>query len=167
MNEVCLALLCLLAVSPVHADEAFVGYGVGVFHDSDSWLGQMKLAELGYRHFLIDGIYVQGKVGYWGEGSPDKTRKSSGYGAVGLGLEVSFPTIEFRGGYGVAAITTPDTQLGAVFPQLNGEAYCGVRDKQGDGFGLDYQHFSCASFCSPNEGRDAVTLQLSIKFGSR
>lgn len=146
------------------ADEAFVGYGVGVFKQADSWLGQSKYAELGYRHFLYDGIYWQNKVGFWGEGSPDQTRKSGGWGATGLGLELSLPYVEMRSGYGVGLITTPDSQLGSRFPQFNGELYGGFRDKRGDGVGFQYEHISCASFCSPNEGRDFVTVQLSIKW---
>jgi len=164
MNDFCLALLCLLASAPTHADEAFVSYGVGVFHDADQWLGQMKIAEGGYRHFVFDGVYVQAKVGYWGEGSNDKERKNSAYAAVAPGMEVDLRPIELRGSYGVAIITTPDTQLGTRFPQFNGEIYIGLRDRRGDGIGIEYQHFSCASFCSPNQGRDAAALQLSLKW---
>lgn len=164
MNDFCLALLCLLASAPSQADEVFVGYGVGVFHDADQWVGQMKIAEAGYRHFFFDGVYGQAKVGYWGEGSNDKSRQASGYVAVGAGMEVNLQPVEFRGSYGVAGITTPDSQLGSRFPQFNGEIYFGVRDKHGVGMGVDYQHFSCASFCSPNEGRDAGILQFSKRW---
>ncbi len=164
MNDFCLVLLCLLATAPAQADEAFVGYGVGMFHDADQWLGQMKIAEIGYRHFFFDGVYAQGKVGYWGEGSNDKERKSSGYAAVAVGMEIDLRPIEMRGSYGVAGITTTDSQLGARLPQFNGEVYFGVRDRFGNGLGIEYQHFSCASFCSPNQGRDAGMLQLSKKW---
>lgn len=164
MNDFCTGLVLLLACSTAHADEAFLGYGVGVFNDASYYTGQMKVGEVGYRHFLIDGIYWQNKVGYWGEGSDDRTRKSSGYLSTGLGMEVNLQPMEFRSGYGLAGITTPDSQLGARLPQFQGEAYLGVRDKQGDGIGLQYEHISCASFCTPNQGRDFLIIQLSTKW---
>lgn len=164
MNDFCAALVLLLACGPTHADEAFLGYGVGVFHDASDYAGQMKVAEVGYRHFFFDGLYWQNKVGYWGEGSNDKTRKASGYLSSGLGMEVNLQPVEIRSGYGLAAITTPDSQLGSRFPQFQGELYLGVRDKKGDGIGFQYEHISCASFCSPNEGRDFVILQLSQRW---
>lgn len=164
MNDICLTLLLAIACSTAHADEAFVGYGVGVFHDASEYTGQMKVGEVGYRHFLVDGIYWQNKVGYWGEGSNDKTRSSSGYGSTGFGLEMDLQPLELRSGYGVAFITSPDSQLGSRFPQFNGEAYAGLRDKRGDGIGLQYEHVSCASFCTPNQGRDFLIIQMSMKW---
>lgn len=146
------------------ADEAFIGYGVGVFNDANDFLGQNKYAYVGYREFLYKGIYWQEKGGFWGEGSPDQSRKSGGWISSGPGLEMDLEPFEMRSGYGLAAITSPDSQLGAVFPQFNGELYLGLRDKKGDGVGFEYDHISCASFCSPNEGRDFVTVQLSIKW---
>src|SRR5271167_920999 len=141
MNDFCI-LICLLISTPAHADEAFVGYGVGVFHDADQFLGQMKIANIGYRHFLFDGLYWQNKLGYYGEGSGDLTRKSSGFFSSGLGFEVSLLPVEFRGGAALAAITTPDSKLGAVFPQMNEDVSLGVRDKNGNGAALQYNHLS-------------------------
>lgn len=164
MNDLCVALLCLLATTPSQADEVFAGYGVGVFHDADNYTGQMKIAEIGFRHFVFEGVYWQNKIGYWGEGSDDKTRKNSGYYMTGLGMELDLRPFEMRSGYGVGLITTPDSQLGARFPQFNGELYVGLRDKKGDGIGARYNHFSCASLCDPNHGRDAVIIELSTKW---
>lgn len=158
-----LSLLLLLS-NVCLADEAFVGYGVGVFNDANDFVGQNKYAELGYRHFLYKGLYWQGKGGFWGEGSPDQTRKSGFWASTGPGLELDLQPFEMRSGAGIAAISSPDSQLGGYFPQFNEEIYAGLRDKRGDGIGFQYEHISCASFCSPNMGRDFVTVQLSLKW---
>lgn len=159
-----LALLLLFISNLCLADEAFIGYGVGVFNDADQFLGQNKYAEIGYRDFLYKGVYWQFKGGFWGEGSSDQTRKAGFWGSMGPGMEMNLNPLELRSGYGIAAISDPDSQLGAYFPQFDGELYLGLRDKQGDGVGFQYEHISCASFCSPNHGRDFVTVQLSLKW---
>lgn len=164
MNDLCLAILCLIASAPAHADEGYVSYGVGVFHDADNYTGQMKVAEVGYRHFMFDGVYWQNKIGYWGEGSDDKSRLSSAYGFTSFGMEMNLHPLEIRSGYGIGGITQTDSQLGGNL-QFNGEVYFGLRDKEGDGIGAKYNHISCASLCSPNHGRDNVQIELSIKWG--
>lgn len=161
-------LLGLLTLFPTlaHAgqDELFLGYGVGVFKDSNEYIGQNKYFEAGYREFLVSGIYWQYKAGFWGEGSNDQTRKSGGWISTGPGLEVNLKPIEIRSGWGLAAITTPDSQLGGRFPQFNGEFYVGVRDDAGSSIGLQYEHISSAGLQLPNQGRDFMTLQLGLKF---
>lgn len=158
-------LLSLLLVSQIClADEAFLGYGVGIFNDANYELGQNKYLELGVRYGLWDGLYLQLKGGLWGESSPDRSRTGGGWLSSGLGLEVNLNAVEIRSGWGLAAISSPDSQLGGNFPQFNGELYLGLRDKKGDGIGLQVEHISCASFCNPNVGRDFVTLQLSQKW---
>jgi len=147
-----------------YGEEAFLGYGLGIFHDADSFLGQNKYFELGYRSTLWSGIYWQYKGGYWGEGSSDLTRKAGFWVSSGPGVEISLDPVEVRSGWSLAAISTPDTQLGSSFPQFNGELYLGVRDKKGDGAGFQYEHISCASFCSPNHGRDFLIFELSHKW---
>jgi hypothetical protein len=146
-----------------HADEAFVGYGVGIFRGADQFLGQTKYAELGYRDFLYEGLYWQNKLGFVGEGSADTTRKSGGWASSGLGLETNLLPIELRGGAALAGITAPDSQLGGYF-QFNEDISVGLRDTKGDGIALQYNHISCGSLCSPNLGRDAVILELSQKW---
>ena len=159
-------LLCLLMLisTQCFADEAFVGYGVGILHDADHYIGQNKYFELGYRDFLYKGVYWQYKGGFWGEGSSDQTRQAGFWASTGPGLELDLNPVEFRSGWGIAAISNPDSQLGAYFPQFNGEVYMGLRDKKGDGFGFQYEHISCANFCSPNQGRDFITVQLSLRW---
>jgi len=145
-------------------EEAFLAYGVGVFNDAKYFTGQNKYFEAGYRSFLYNGIYWQYKGGYWGEGSPDQTRKSGFFASSGPGLEIDLQPLEVRSGYGIAMISTPDSQLGGVFPQFQGELYIGLRDSKGDGMGLEYNHISSAGIVTPNAGRDFVVLQLSQKW---
>lgn len=157
-------ILCLLISSVCLADEVFLGYGVGVFGDAKYYTGQNKYLELGYRSVVWEGIYWQFKGGCWGEASPDKSRTSSAWLSSGPGLEVDLSPIEIRSGWGLAAISSPDSQLGGHFPQFNGEMYIGLRDKRGDAIGLQYEHISSAGIINPNLGRDFVTLQLSQKW---
>ena len=159
-----LSIFLFLISSVCLADEAFSSYGIGVFGDADYHMAQMKVGELGYRDFLFGGIYWQHKVGYWGEGSPDPSRKSSFFVSSGPGMEVDLQPIEIRSGWGLAAISNPDSQLGGRFPQFNGELYLGLRDRKGDGIGIEYEHVSSAGIVTPNHGRDAILLQLSQKW---
>lgn len=158
-----LAILLLLS-NVALADEAFLGYGVGVFHDADDFLGQNKYLGLGLRSFLWEGLYWQNKVLAWGEGSSDPTRKGGAMFASGIGQEVSIPPVEIRGGGSLAIISNPDSQLGAMFPQFHEEISLGLRDSKGDGIALQYGHISCASFCTPNQGKDFVIFELSQKW---
>lgn len=162
MNK--LIMLLLLLPSFCMADEAFMGFGLGVMGDADQHPAQVKLGEFGYRRFMWHGIYWQNKVGYWGEGSDDHTRKGSGYGASGLGLEVKLHPIEIRGGYNLAAITTPDSRLGGRLPQFLGNLGVGFRDWEGDGIGIEYNHISSAGLVMPNHGRDFIVIELSEKW---
>jgi hypothetical protein len=54
--------------------------------------------------------------------------------------------------------------LGGAFPQFHGELYGGLRDSQGNGIGIKYNHFSSAGLVTPNQGRDFVLLELSVKY---
>jgi hypothetical protein len=145
--------------------ETFLGYGVGVFNDAKYYPGQNKYGEIGLRSFLFQGIYLQNKLGYEGEGSPDKTRKSGFWGSSGPGMEIDLRPIEMRAGGGLGFISNPDSQLGGVFPQFNTYFAIGVRDRKGDGMAFEYNHLSSAGLASgANEGRDFVILELSQKW---
>ena len=87
-------------------------------------------------------------------------RSSSGFISSGLGLNVDLQPLEIRGGGALSLITNPDVQLGGVF-QFNEDISVGLRDIKGNAIALVYNHFSCGSFCSPNLGKDSVSLELS------
>jgi hypothetical protein len=165
MRLIPLLVALLMLSSPAKADsELAFSYGIGVFHSADEYLGQNKIISVAYRDYLIGGFYWQYKLGFWGEGSGHPDRNASGYGSTGPGVRVSILPFEFRTGWSLAAITSPDAMLGARFPQFNGEVYLGIRDKHGTGAGLQYEHVSCATFCSPNQGRDFGFLGVSQEF---
>lgn len=156
-------LLAFLISGTAIADEGFVGYGLGILHGADDFLGQSKYIDLGYRADMWNGIYWQTKIGGWGEGGPDLTRKGGGFTSTGIGLEVDLQPVELRGGGALALITTPDSQLGGYF-QFNEDISVGLRDKHGNGIALQYNHISCGTLCSPNLGRDFMILELSEKW---
>jgi hypothetical protein len=157
-------LLLLLLISNVcFGDEAFIGYGLGIFHDADTFMGQNKYMDVGYRETMWEGLYWQNKLGGWSEAGPDLTRKGGGFYSNGLGLEVDLSPVEVRGGGALALITSPDSQLGGNF-QFNEDFSVGVRDRKGDGIALQYNHLSCGPLCQPNLGRDFLILELSQKW---
>lgn len=158
-------LLCLVASSilrDAHADEVFANYGVGVFASAaGGHPASTKAFSLGYREEMYGPWNIQYKVGYWGDGSGSNGRKSSGYASVGPLFKADFSPVEIHTGWGLAAITTPDSYLGGMFPQFNGQVGLVLRDHRGAGIGIDYEHISSAGLVVPNQGRDFVTVSIS------
>ena len=163
MRNLILAALLLFA-SPAFADEVFFGYGVGVFNSAKTSPTEAKVANLGVRTDLFGGFYWQFKLGYWGDGSGDPNRHNSAYISSGPGILVDLRPVEIRSGWGLAAITNPDSYLGGRFPQFNGELYLGLRDRYGSGIGVKYEHISSAGLIQPNEGRDFAALEISFRW---
>lgn len=154
-------LLSSLFALTANADSSFFNFGLGIANSAKTSRGETKVGALGYRSDLFDGIYWQYKVGFYGDGSGDETRKSSAFAFTGPGMLIDFKPIEIRAGWGLGGIATPDSYLGGRFPQFNGEVYLGVRDHRGNGIGLGYEHISSAGLVTPNQGRDFFVLQLS------
>ena len=164
MKITTLVLLSLLLTSNSFADEVFGSYGLGIFKSALNSRTEVKVASFGYRAELYDGYYWQYKGGYWSEQSGDPTRKSSAYFSTGPGVTIDLSPIEFRGSWGICAITQTDSYLGGNFPQFNGEIYAGVRDKRQNGIGVKYEHVSSAGVFTPNQGRDLVTVEFSQRW---
>lgn len=141
------------------ADETFLGYGLGAFNSNDT-----KVLNLGYREDIWEGIYWQYKGGFWIDTSGGPGRSGSIYLSSGPGLMIDLNPIEIRNGIGLAMITNPDSYLGGPFPQFNEELYIGVRDKKGNGIGIQYEHISSAGIWQPNMGRDFLMIQLSQRW---
>lgn len=156
-----LLALTFLAALPCQAEEAFFSFGIGAANSAKEHTGEVKMGNFGLREEIYQGIYLQYKVGYFGDGSGDPTRNSSLYGSVGPGMLIDLRPVEIRAGYGLAAISTPDSYLGGRFPQFQGELYLGLRDHRGNGIGVQYEHISSAGIVTPNQGRDFIVLQLS------
>lgn len=160
MNKA-IVFLSILAATPALADEGFFDFGVGVANSAKQHTGEVKVGSIGLREEIYQGIYWQYKLGYFGDGSGDPGRHGSIYASMGPGMLIDLRPIEMRAGYGIAAISKPDSYLGGRFPQFQGEVYFGFRDHRGNGIGVEYQHISSAGFVTPNQGRDFVVLQLS------
>lgn len=158
-----LSLTALLAILPTKAlcDEAFYSFGVGVFNSAKTYPAEVKVLNFGIREDVWHGLYIQGKIGGWGDGQTGDGRSSSLYGSAGLGLLIDLKPVEIRSGWGLAAISTPDSYLGGRFPQFNGELYLGLRDHRGNGVGFQFEHVSSAGIILPNQGRDFLVLQIS------
>lgn len=125
---------------------------------------ETKTFDVGYREFLFKGIYWQNKLGFWADDSGNPDRSSSLYGSSGIGMMVDLAPIELHVGSGLAIVSTPDIYLGGNFPQFQSEIGVTLRDKSGDGIGLTYSHISSAGILSPNQGRDFIALELSVKW---
>jgi Lipid A 3-O-deacylase (PagL) len=151
--------LFLLFSIIANADEVFLGYGLGVFNNSDT-----RVVNLGYREDIWQGIYWQNKLGFWSDGSGDPNRGSSLYASSGPGLLIDLDPIEIRNGIGLAIISSPDSYLGGIFPEFNENLYVGLRDKRGNGIGVEYEHLSNAGIYSQNMGRDFLEIQLSQRW---
>lgn len=163
-RNIVIGLFCILLCSASYADETFGSYGLGAFNSAKNSAAEVKVANLGYRAEIYNGFYWQFKGGYWGEGSGDPTRKSSFYASTGPGLTIDLRPVELRSGWGICAISNPDSYLGGRFPQFNGELYVGLRDKHDNGLGVKYEHISSAGLITPNDGRDFYILELSQKW---
>lgn len=164
MNNLKLAILLFFVSSQAYSEEIFFGYGLGIFNSAKNIPAEVKTINLGYRVELYSGIYWQFKGGYWKDASDDYNRKSSLYLSTGPTMLVDLKPIEVRTGLGLATISVPDSYLGDIFPQFNEELYLGVRDKNGNGIGIKYEHISSAGIVQPNIGRDFVILEISSKW---
>lgn len=146
-------LLFLLSTITAHCDETFFSYGAGVFKSVDT-----KMLNMGYRTDSFFGFNWQIKVGGWI--SPE----SNVYLSSGPQFLVDVGPIELRNGLSLCAIGNSDRFLGGRFPQFNSELYLGLRDKNGNGIGIQVEHISSAGIFNPNLGKDFIMLQLSSKW---
>ncbi len=153
-------LLPLIFISSVQANELSFGLGLGIGNSAVNSSVETKVLTASHIWDIYDGFYAKARAGYFSDKSGDPTRQSSGFGSFGLGMLVDLKPIEVRVGYGLAAITTPDSYLGGQFPQFSGDLYLGVRDRVGNGIGVSYQHISSAGIWTPNVGRDFMILEV-------
>jgi len=157
-------LFLLLLASQVFADEAFINYGLGVGPSATNSMIETKTVDLGYRYYLLRSLYWQNKVGYWTDNSGNPARSSSLYGSSGLGIVVHEGIVEIRSGIGLAMITSTDSYLGGIFPNFNENLGIGIRDEDGAGMGIEYNHISNCDLYPQNLGRDFINLEFSLKW---
>lgn len=162
--SITISLMSLFLAQSSYGGDASIGYGLGIANSAKRSPVETKMFTAAVRPEIYKGIYWQVKGGYWGDGSADPARSSSFFASTGPGMLIDLRPIEIRSGWGIAVISSPDAYLGGRFPQFNGNAYIGLRDKNGSGIGAEYNHVSSAGLVRPNEGRDFIVLELSKKW---
>jgi hypothetical protein len=157
-----LLIVLALLLLPIQADaDTFASYGLGVFGSASTGRSETKVVTFGHEHNIFDGPFIwQYEVGGFND-SGGNGRKGSGFGNISGGLEATPGYFVLRSLWGVAGITTTDTELGGHF-QFNQDLLVGVKDSRGVIFGLDYKHMSSAGFERPNRGRDLMMLHLEF-----
>lgn len=158
-----LIILFFLNPSSCSSDELFFSYGLGVFKSAENVISETKAAHVGYRYGIFSPWSLQVKWGGWFDGSNNPIRSSSFYSSAGPQYIISTGYFEIRNGISVGFITNTDGYLGGNL-NFNPELYVGVRDKEGSGIGIVYNHFSSAGLNPINMGRDFVLIELSGKF---
>jgi len=154
-------LALLLPTAAYCSDEMYLSFGFGAFSSAVNSPVEVKMYNGGYRLDIGNGFYCKFEGGAWADTSGQSGRSGSGYISSGPGIKIDLNPFEIRSGIALAAITTPDSYLGGAFPQFNEELYIGVRDKIGNGIGVEYEHISSANLYQENQGRDFAILQWS------
>lgn len=121
-------ILILLLISTAFAADTSLGVGESSF-------------QANYRESVWDGIYLQFKGAYF----------DGVHVGAGGGLQIDLKPVELRGGLSAGPTT------GQAFLELDKEVYCGLRDRSGNGIGLQYDILSKSS-------RDYFTIQLIQRF---
>jgi len=161
MILICILFTLLLIFDKgADADEMYLTGALGVFNSGKSSLSETKFANVGYRSPL--GMFTQQvEIGGWidrfGQGRAD-----SAYTAYQVGWQVDAPLIA-RIMTGPCMITTPDVYLGGRL-NFKEDLYVGEEDSQGRTIGIKYNHISSAGIYTPNIGRDALGVEIGIKF---
>lgn len=132
-------IFLLLFISSAFAADTSLGIG-------RQTNGEGRSFQANYRETVWDNAYLQFKAGYL----------DGLHAGAGGGLLVDLKPVELRGG--LAAGPT----VGKSLLEFNGEAYLGVRDRIGNGIGLQWDYLS-KSVCG-GDGRDYVTIQLTQRF---
>lgn len=158
-----LILVTLLMYPLKSLAESFYGYGLGVSQSAKQSRAETKILHLGYRENLLFGIVHQLELGLWAD-SAGKGRSSSAFISYSLGVEVDYYGLVLRSVHGPTVISNTDAYLGGYFPQVNTEAYIGLRDKRGNSAGFMYRHISSAGIYKPNIGRDFIQIEVGLGF---
>lgn len=155
-----LTLIFLLLIPSLSKADSYASFMLGEFHSADKSPVEVKFVNIGIRKPLALGLTQQMEVGGWTD-SGGNGRKGSAYGAYQVGVEVdSFILARFMAG--PAFISTPDTYLGASFPQFTEELFLGLCGKNNNTVGLKYKHVSSAGLIMPNMGRDMIGIEASL-----
>lgn len=164
-----MVLLTIFLLSSIakelRADDAYVGYGVGVGNSAlDSFSETKHLVAGVEKSILIPPVIRHIEVGSWFDTRRDLGRKSSGYVGVSYGLNIENQGSFVECLWGVAAVTNRDSMLGGNLQFMN-DLGIGIKDSTfGTSIGLYYKHISSAGIFQPNEGRDLISIRLGVPF---
>ncbi len=144
------------------ADKYSFKYGLGLV--DDSLTAQVKTfsfrqeKELGLfdAHTALEG-------GVWTDVGTEAGRKPAVYGKLQLGIRPEAGSTYFKAFWGVAALSSKDSQLGGYFPQFALDTGFGFQGR-GSFVGLNYSHISSAGLVLPNKGRDFFCFESGIFF---
>ncbi|MCX5781648.1 MAG: acyloxyacyl hydrolase [Elusimicrobia bacterium] len=169
--------LTTFAPAPDYASEAFVGLGIGVSFMVP--VDGVFLINIGYKEKISNHTYMQYKCGYFNRIKPinkydfEKHKyaenykykyNSSFFAFAGPGLEVDLNPFETRACIGLGAILSTKKQMDSSFPQLNEDVYIGIKDKENNSIGFQYEHMSNADIKLPNYSRNFILTRVGRKW---
>lgn len=165
MKKLLVLLLLPLFIGQVFAgerDQVVIDAGLGIFGTEGPSLSQVKFAKIGIEEDLWYALKQKFNGGGWLD-SRGYGRSSSAFAGYQLGFEVENSLFEGSVWSGPTLISSPDIALGGYF-QFNETVFFGIKDDRQESIGFAYNHFSCASLCAPNLGRDFMGLEIKFPF---
>ena len=101
-------------------------------------------------------------MGAWVDRSNIKDRRSSGYGSIGAGFNLTNSWIGFSSFHGIGLITQTDTYLGSYFEFFHDFCLSIIDEGKAFRVGACLKHISNADLSKRNSGRDFIGLQFSF-----
>lgn len=150
----------IVCLNPARADN-YASFMLGVFSSARDAYTETKFLCVGHREPLIFGFTHQYEAGGWTD-IAGGGRSGSLYAAYQVGVEAGEGAIG-RIMLGPAIITRPDAYLGGPF-EFTEDLFLGIKGGNGNIIGVKYKHLSSAGIYQPNEGRDLLGIEASIKF---
>jgi len=143
--------------------EDYIDASLGMFHNGYPGPANVKFGQIGHRDRLGLGFFNQYEGGGWVQVNVGDGRKSAGYVADQVGVEVDNGAV-IRLATGPALLSTTDSYLGGHF-QFTEDLFMGLRDSRTTtAIGFKYKHFSSAGLEMPNRGRDFGGIEISFPF---
>lgn len=147
--------------STLAVDNATFRYGLGIV---GSPTPEVKAFSLRHEEDLnFFDLHIATEGGLWADTQNQVGRRGSLFGAYQLGVRPEYGAMVMGAYWGLAAISTPDTQLGGAFPQFKTDLYVGFQGEKSV-ITLGLAHISSAGIHKPNRGRDFIQLGLGILF---
>jgi len=140
---------------------AYFKYGLGVFNSAKNSKVEVKMVSFGHQDPFFGYMIRQWEVGGWMDSRSDLGRKSSGFANGSIGVNIDVSRFYAQSLWGLGVVTTKDSMLGGNF-QFNQDLGIGLKDARGMAIGLNYKHISSAGIFKPNQGRDFMSIKLSI-----